>query len=115
MNSTVPPADAVCAAALRARARPEVPPLPAYPADPPSEAVRARAGAERIARLASNENPHGPSPAVGRAPADAALRGILAKPWREPRSEAFLRIPVGAAEDAERFAQAPAALLEEPA
>src|SRR5256885_13426548 len=38
-----------------------------------SEAVRARYGVTEIARLASNENPFGASPAVARALADLAL------------------------------------------
>ena len=48
-------------------ARPEVRELPAYNAGLSSEAVRQRYGVQHVARLASNENPFGPSPAVGRA------------------------------------------------
>lgn len=48
-------------------ARPEVLPLPAYNAGLSSEAVRSRYGVAQIARLASNENPFGVSPAVARA------------------------------------------------
>lgn len=48
-------------------ARPEVPPLPIYNAGLSSEAVRARYGVDRIARLGSNENPYGPSPRVAEA------------------------------------------------
>ena len=55
------------ASALHALARPEVLPLPAYNAGLSSKAVRARYGVTDIARLASNENPYGPSPAVARA------------------------------------------------
>ncbi len=55
-------------ATLHALARPEVPPLPAYNAGLSSDAVRARYRvAGDIARLASNENPFGASPAVARA------------------------------------------------
>lgn len=60
------------APALHAFARPEVPPLPVYNAGLSSAAVRARYGVTDIARLASNENPFGASPAVGRALAGLA-------------------------------------------
>ncbi|MDM0014365.1 histidinol-phosphate transaminase [Variovorax sp. J22P168] len=53
-------------------ARPEVSPLPVYNAGLSSDAVRTRYGVDRIARLASNENPFGASPAVARALADLA-------------------------------------------
>ena len=53
-------------------ARPEVPPLPPYNAGLSSEAVRSRYGVADIARLASNENPYGASPAVARALVDVA-------------------------------------------
>ena len=53
-------------------ARAEVRPLPAYNAGLSSEAVRARYGVDRIARLASNENPFGVSPAVAQALASLA-------------------------------------------
>ena len=56
----------------RALARPEVLPLPPYHAGLSSEAVRARYGVTDIARLASNENPFGASPAVARALVDLA-------------------------------------------
>jgi len=59
--------------AIHTLARPEVPPLPPYNAGLSSEAVRARYGVTEIARLASNENPFGASPAVARALADLAL------------------------------------------
>lgn len=62
------------APALHAFARPEVPPLPVYNAGLSSAAVRARYGVTDIARLASNENPFGPSPAVG-----LALAGLAAQ------------------------------------
>lgn len=62
------------AAAIRDLVRPEVPALPAYNAGLSSEAVRSRYGVDRIARLASNENPFGASPAVARALAGLALR-----------------------------------------
>lgn len=62
------------ASAIHALARPEVPPLPPYNAGLSSEAVRARYGVSEIARLASNENPYGASPAVARALADLATR-----------------------------------------
>ncbi len=48
-------------------ARPEVRGLPAYNAGLSSEVVRQRYGVTRVARLASNENPYGPSPAVVQA------------------------------------------------
>ncbi|MBS0564727.1 MAG: histidinol-phosphate transaminase [Proteobacteria bacterium] len=54
---------------------PHVAALPAYNAGLPLAQARAVAGRDDIARLASNENPHGCSPAVGRAL--AAL-----EPWR---------------------------------
>jgi histidinol-phosphate aminotransferase len=60
------------ASELHALARPEVPPLPVYNAGLSSDAVRARYGVTDIARLASNENPFGASPAVGRALAGLA-------------------------------------------
>ncbi len=59
---------------IQTLARPEVPQLPAYNAGLSSEAVRARYGVSEIARLASNENPYGASPAVARALADLATR-----------------------------------------
>ncbi|MDM0107240.1 histidinol-phosphate transaminase [Variovorax sp. J22R24] len=62
------------ASAIRELVRPEVPALPPYNAGLSSEAVRSRYGVEQIARLASNENPFGASPKVGRALADLALR-----------------------------------------
>jgi histidinol-phosphate aminotransferase len=48
-------------------ARPEVRDLPAYNAGLSTEVVRQRYGVQHVARLASNENPFGPSPAVGDA------------------------------------------------
>lgn len=48
-------------------ARPEVRDLPAYNAGLSSQVVRERYGVSRVARLASNENPFGPSPLVGKA------------------------------------------------
>jgi histidinol-phosphate aminotransferase len=62
------------ASAIRELVRPEVPALPPYNAGLSSEAVRSRYGVERIARLASNENPFGASPAVARALVDLARR-----------------------------------------
>ena len=62
------------ASAIRELVRPEVPGLPPYNAGLSSDAVRARYGVDRIARLASNENPFGASPAVARALVDLALR-----------------------------------------
>lgn len=52
---------------LTRMARPEVRDLPAYNAGLSSELVRQRYALTRVARLASNENPFGPSPAVGKA------------------------------------------------
>ena len=60
------------ASAIYELARPEVPTLPAYNAGLSSETVRARYGVIEIARLASNENPFGASPAVARALVDLA-------------------------------------------
>ncbi|SCK07784.1 histidinol-phosphate aminotransferase [Variovorax sp. HW608] len=62
------------ASAIQELVRPEVPGLPPYNAGLSSEAVRSRYGVLDIARLASNENPFGASPLVGRALADLALR-----------------------------------------
>jgi histidinol-phosphate aminotransferase len=53
-------------------ARPEVRELPAYNAGLASDVVRQRYGVSHVARLASNENPFGPSPAVGQALAQLA-------------------------------------------
>jgi histidinol-phosphate aminotransferase len=55
------------AALLTRLARPEVRDLPAYNAGLSSEVVRQRYGVQHVARLASNENPFGPSPAVALA------------------------------------------------
>ena len=62
------------APSIHALARPEVLPLPAYNAGLSSAAVRARYGVTDIARLASNENPYGPSPTVARALVDLAAQ-----------------------------------------
>ena len=62
------------ASAIQSLARPEVPPLPPYNAGLSSEAVRARYGVSEIARMASNENPWGASPAVAQALAGLAQR-----------------------------------------
>ena len=53
--------------------RPEVRDLPAYNAGLSSEVVRQRYGVQHVARLASNENPFGPSPAVALALTQLAL------------------------------------------
>jgi histidinol-phosphate aminotransferase len=53
-------------------ARPEARGLPAYNSGLSSDAVRAKYGVSRVARLGSNENPAGPSPEVARALADLA-------------------------------------------
>lgn len=53
-------------------ARPEARRLPAYNAGLSSDAVRAKYGMDHVARLGSNENPAGPSPAVALALADLA-------------------------------------------
>lgn len=58
---------------LTRMARPEVRNLPAYNAGLSSEVVRQRYGVQHVARLASNENPYGPSPAVGQALTQLAL------------------------------------------
>lgn len=57
---------------IRRIARPEARDLPAYNAGLSSDAVRQRYGVDTIARLGSNENPFGPSPAVGAALRDMA-------------------------------------------
>ena len=57
---------------IRRIARPEARDLPAYNAGLSSDAVRQRFGLGTIARLGSNENPFGPSPAVGAALRDMA-------------------------------------------
>ena len=57
---------------IRRIARPEARDLPAYNAGLSSDAVRRRFGVDTIARLGSNENPFGPSPAVGAALRDMA-------------------------------------------
>ncbi|CAB5681827.1 Histidinol-phosphate aminotransferase 2 [Delftia tsuruhatensis] len=62
------------ASAIHSLARPEVPPLPPYNAGLSSEAVRTRYGVSEIARMASNENPWGASPAVAQALAGLAQR-----------------------------------------
>ena len=54
-------------------ARPQVRDLPAYNAGLSSDVVRQRYGVDHIARLGSNENPSGPSPAVARALSQIAL------------------------------------------
>lgn len=59
-------------ALIASLARPEARPLPAYNAGLSNEAVRARYGVTDIARLASNENPFGVSPAVRQALAGLA-------------------------------------------
>ena len=55
----------VPSALIRRIARIEARELPAYNAGLSSDAVRQRYGVDTIARLGSNENPFGPSPAVG--------------------------------------------------
>ena len=57
---------------IRRIARPEARDLPAYNAGLSSDAVRQRFGLDTIARLGSNENRFGPSPAVGAALRDMA-------------------------------------------
>lgn len=58
-------------------ARPEVRELPAYNAGLSSEVVRQRYGVTHVARLASNENPFGPSPAVANALAGLAASASI--------------------------------------
>ena len=83
--------DALDACTLDHLARAEVRTLPAYNAGLSSDAVRSRYGVTHVARLASNENPLGPSPAVAQAlsklaerislypdPQCTALRAVLA-------------------------------------
>ncbi|HVR51405.1 MAG TPA: histidinol-phosphate transaminase [Pseudorhodoferax sp.] len=75
-----------------ALARPEVPPLPIYNAGLSSEAVRARYGVDRIARLGSNENPYGPSPRVAQALADLAQQVL----WYSDSDSRALREAIAA-------------------
>ncbi|MGH8444394.1 MAG: histidinol-phosphate transaminase [Solimonas sp.] len=56
---------------------PHVAAVPKYNAGLGLAAARAASGLEQIARLASNENPHGCSPAVSRALSDGSV-----EPWR---------------------------------
>lgn len=56
---------------------PRVAALPKYNAGLGLDAARSASGLETIARLASNENPHGCSPKVSRALADGSV-----EPWR---------------------------------
>lgn len=58
---------------ISALARPEIGQLPVYNAGLSSDAVRARYGVDHVARLGSNENPDGASPAVARALVDIAM------------------------------------------
>lgn len=67
MTFAVAPASSQRSFPVTQLARPEVRGLPAYNAGLSSAAVRARYGVEHIARLGSNENPYGASPAVARA------------------------------------------------
>ncbi|MFM8574979.1 MAG: histidinol-phosphate transaminase [Limnohabitans sp.] len=60
--------------AIDVLARPEVLSLAPYNAGLSSNAVRARYGVSQVARLASNENPYGPSPRVAQA-----LAGVSAE------------------------------------
>jgi histidinol-phosphate aminotransferase len=62
-----------------ALARPELAAMPLYNAGLGEAAVRARYGVTQIAKLGSNENPWGPSPAVR-----AALAGLSAETWLYP-------------------------------
>src|SRR5690606_39210822 len=57
---------------ISALARPEIGQLPVYNAGLSSDAVKARYGVDHVARLGSNENPDGPSPAVAQALIDIA-------------------------------------------
>lgn len=57
---------------ISALARPEIGQLPVYNAGLSSDAVKSRYGVDHVARLGSNENPDGPSPAVARALVDIA-------------------------------------------
>ncbi|KQP36271.1 histidinol-phosphate transaminase [Pseudorhodoferax sp. Leaf274] len=77
---------------LLALARPEVPPLPIYNAGLSSEAVRARHGVDRIARLGSNENPYGPSPRVAQALAGLAQQVL----WYPDADSSALRAAIAA-------------------
>ena len=75
--ATLPPFNTAGAELLTRLARPEVRELPAYNAGLSSEVVRQRYGVQHVARLASNENPFGPSPAVGQALAQLSLTAGL--------------------------------------
>ena len=72
--ATLPPFNTAGAELLTRLARPEVRELPAYNAGLSSEVVRQRYGVQHVARLASNENPFGPSPAVGQALTQLSLK-----------------------------------------
>jgi histidinol-phosphate aminotransferase len=75
--ATLPPFNTAGAELLTRLARPEVRELPAYNAGLSSEVVRQRYGVQHVARLASNENPFGPSPAVGQALTQLSLKAGL--------------------------------------
>ncbi|APW36473.1 histidinol-phosphate transaminase [Rhodoferax koreense] len=83
MTSTLAPAQPSTASSISALARPEVRGLPAYNAGLSSAAVRARYGVAHIARLGSNENPYGASPAVAQA-----LAGLAAQAGTYPDANA---------------------------
>lgn len=79
-------------ALIEGLARPVVRALPAYNAGLSSAAVRARYGVERVARLGSNENPYGASPAVR-----AALATLADEIWTYPDpSCSLLKAAIGA-------------------
>lgn len=78
--ATPSPTTAARAELLTRLARPEVRELPAYNAGLSSEVVRQRYGVQHVARLASNENPFGPSPAVGQALAQLSTVGLYPDP-----------------------------------
>jgi len=69
--------DTLAAQTLDHLARAEVRTLPAYNAGLSSDSVRSRYGVTHVARLASNENPYGPSPAVAEALGTLAARTSL--------------------------------------
>lgn len=69
--------DTLAVQTLDRLARPEVVGLPPYNGGLSSDVVRQRYGVTHVARLASNENPYGPSPAVAKALDGLAERTAL--------------------------------------
>ncbi|RUT26432.1 histidinol-phosphate transaminase [Asaia sp. W19] len=68
------------------RCRPEIESLPVYNAGLAADMVRERYGIDRIVKLGSNENPHGPPPGISEA-----LSTLLDRIALYPESESRLR------------------------